>query len=1152
MNTDDAPEYVAPNEYINAENIRFGGHLHGKSNRGELIESNREIVNASLPAGTNTLNGKIKDTIKDRIIYFLHNSSGNHSIVVFNQKTETFLVAVENTDITGGLGFSLERYIHSIDLVGDIIYWVDYPMPQRKLNIEAALKAKNPGYTGTAAAYTIPISQNVTTAIRKPGNYPVTCEKIEEAGIQTNQIRTLGFRFSYRYVYRDGETSTLAMHSRLVPPNWPGEEFNAIRITLPLAEKIDQDVTRIELVVFYSEDEKAFTIHRWDKRNTADATAIANHNSGTALTHVFSNNTVGTALNVVEKTKPFDSVPVTSAAQAIIKNRLFYGRNLLGYTAPNKTSLTLSQVEIPDTNFETVMDYTSLSYTYVTADGDEKEIGFSQRNGPWPDFSYNGGTKIFTYNGAGITDGNIKYELQATWNKDTAIPFILRMYKNGTLYKSFTWESSVQLTPISTLVLGTVTDVDLATGDTFRFDVHQINTGATWSLSFSTGSTSFQILQNTGNSQNGLQVNKSDAAILGGMVFYDQHMRQCGVVTNSGIIYTSPDRTYDATSDYNYLIQWAVTNGDPQTEIPNWAYYYAPVFSKNLRTNFFLQSRASDISYCAKDAVTGLFTGLGTTNAYAQGLAGVAVKADLLFGYGMGYAYNEGDILKIHIGSFVHRTPIKAVQGDWIIAEPIDVGSTTSAAALFEIFTPKQNNADALFFEVGQIYPVTNPTLSTRQYSTLSGAVPPECFLVSRKDGANNSYYVEAMNPSDSKWKIWITNHGRVQVYDLVGQQFLQGGISWSNTFITASTVNGLSSFDALNTYILDEEFGPIQKLLNTIKTQQDGGVLLAICEDECASLYIGERQVFDASGTSSLLKTDDVIGQVNKLSGSIGTRHPESVASEDNFALWFDVIRGAIGQYSQAGLDAVSKYKTKRFWKNYSDTYRKLPDGWWAESEQRNVIVGEIDTWNGEYLISLPAVNEIPGLYPRPFDILDGRAKTMAYSIAANKWVGSYTFYAEGMAYLNNVLYTFKQGDLYAHDVKDNQCRFFGVANRARLMVAETAGSFDAVKVWRTISIIGNMAPEYVLMVTNWQHYQETDLYGNQFKPFEGKWYASLLRNKFTPGLNTTDGLMRGENMRGQVCYVNIEFSGNGTETERIYINSLHFGVVLSKGHIV
>ena len=149
-----------------------------------------------------------------------------------------------------------------------------------------------------------------------------------------------------------------------------------------------------------------------------------------------------------------------------------------------------------------------------------------------------------------------------------------------------------------------------------------------------------------------------------------------------------------------------------------------------------------------------------------------------------------------------------------------------------------------------------------------------------------------------------------------------KNAIQWSETLVEGTSTNGMSTFDALNEKILPVSMGALRKLQQTSKVQQQGNVMLAIGEEETASLYLGEVQLVGSDTNSTLAYAPNVIGTVNILKGNFGTSNPESVVEYRGHVYWLDAHNGRVIQYSVNGLFPISNFKMIRFWKLWCDKF--------------------------------------------------------------------------------------------------------------------------------------------------------------------------------------------------------------------------------------
>jgi hypothetical protein len=570
INQDDSYALVDKSEYLNAVNLRFATSEYGKAGQLSNIESN-VIKNATiggtfiLPAGTNQCIGAYEDTANRRVFFFNRNDSiagegsYGHGIYCYDADTDLVYTVLLDGQVTDSDGYSyglrFNSFIHSIAMVDNLLYWTDGVNPQRRINVEAAIKMNHPSYSTSVAAYTNPVAKSVITLIRNQPWAALTINKVTDGTYVNNFIKDEAFQFAYRFVYRDGEVSTFSPLSKLANYNLASSTLNAIDVTIPIAQKIEQDVKRIEVAVKFALGGTMSVIKTFTSGFSA-------HNSGTAITFRFYNDTVGAAVDSVNAIKQFDSIPRTSKTLEIAKNRLFLGNNVDGYDTPTTTSLTVSTA-------------TSGSGAAVS--------------GQWYKVVYRSGGSTITRYWLYITD--------ITTNPGYYVP------------------ASQPSLPIPS------TNVDYTT---LTFAGGGISTIATYLgipvsdlLALQYQGPTVTITNTTPSSVIGTLAFKTAASYRVGVVFFDEAGKKSGVVTNDSAIAVTPDRNYNLSNfSFTTQINWSLdNNNNPAGQIPDWATHYAIVRTKCLRTNFFVQLRADKLHYIPKNPLTGEYGTIKNTYA---------------------------------------------------------------------------------------------------------------------------------------------------------------------------------------------------------------------------------------------------------------------------------------------------------------------------------------------------------------------------------------------------------------------------------------------------------------------------------------------------------------------------------------------------------
>lgn len=1106
LNADDADFLVPEGDYIGAMNLRISTAENGDLGKATSVIGNslRDKtlggLTLDLPAGTNETIGTAVNHSGRRIAFFNWNSGGQHGIYCYDMDDEqVYKALIDVAPFTDGnlLKFSRDKYIHSAEIIDDKLYWTDDTNQPRRINIEAGIKMNHPSYQTTVAPYSNGITESVIRIVRNPPVFPLETRKVADPFVN-NFIADGSFQFTYRFVYRDNEESVFGPFSALQnfnpPTNLAVDTINAIEVKIPLDQKIPQDVDRVEIAVRNMIGNSVFVIKAYQRG--VDDGAINSHNSGSnAIAFNFLNNTRGLPVENTASFKPFDNVPIRSKTLALAKNRLFLGNNLYGHDAPKTTSLTIAPVR---------------SQAGVVL-------------GDWWKIEYNDGpsrqrTRYFIF-ATGLTDSG--YYLLPPINRVPPLPntaaFNLLTYIGAgqtelLTYLGITWNAVISFQP---------------TGD----EVEVTSPPAIATLDFATAF-------------------KSDSTYCAAIVFFDSARRKCAAIPADENVIT-PDRTF-TTVAYTSSLRWSLENN--VNEIPDWADTYSICLTKSLRTNSFVQLRADEVAYIIKNPTTGEYSTSGT---YDKTRFGVAFRITSLNALGLGYTYQEGDLVKLYTGSAKVTLKVKDTWGEWVIADLYNFGAVdVNTGMLYEIYSPEFSNFNEIFYEWGNAYPIVDAGLPTRRYSVLSGDLAGDTYVVTRTRGML-SYQVETMSPRDTFWKLWFTNASRENIAVRGQTTRSKVDIAYSNTIILGSKVNGLSQFEVLNSQQLPSELGQINKLILANRVQGDGSVMLAVGDSETVSIYIGESQIFDSSGASFLAKSDNVIGQVNSLAGGYGSIHPESVFLSKRDIYFFDVNKSCWVRYSVNGLFPVSEYKMKRFFRALGEDIMKYltdPTEYNAANGGYPLrVLGAENPFNDEAVICFPRMSQadlgvqlsdLPS-FKTYYRVYDGQGGTLGFLPSRDRFTSFYSMKPDWVTSVGNRLVSFKSGRPWVHDGPENS--FFGVVGDTAVAAVHSEAG-NSVKSYLSLSIEGD-EPDAVHVRTEDPNVQSTNIIKGEFGDKEGVFYSSILRDRLSPNASGTadQKMYTGDRIRGNVAKIQVVFS---QPSERKGLKFVNIQFNPSRGH--
>lgn len=902
----------------------------------------------------------------------------------------------------------------------------------------------------------------------------------------------------------------------------PTRQFNRIDVAIPFGEKIDQDVRQVDLIANYLVSGIYFIIKSWKRYIATDLAAINAHNAGTAqLVYPFYNIEAGIALSNDYAVKPYDSVPLLAETIEMAKNRGFMGNFVIGYNSANLL--------------------TSLTATFsLTTLGAAPGTGIV---GEW--FQMN------------IRDSALVAQIYRVYVIRTTTPVFPP--QPASPYYYYTTQNAAPPFPqtIATgiIVLGTqYSDIGAYylsqdnNDNTPGYVIASTDQNRQSALIPATPAVNFGVLS---------KAFKSNAPYHLSISFLDNYGRKGGIVTNANLLFTIPN-TALSNNQFVTALNWMLSNTNALKEIPSEAYYYSINITKCLRTRFFVAA-IGFVIYAGTDANNNYTF---DSTVYSTDLAGVAIDITFLASNGMGYVFAPGDVVNFYLAGAYYSLGVIGQSAQYIVADLFDLGQLGGASlAQYEIYTPYKPTADEPYFEVAQINPILHPGTDQRQYSVTFGTIAGDVFVFNR---SNNliTYTSEAMSPNPKHYQLWFTDAGRSNQLDYIGQQMKLSSVAFTNTYIAGTQNNGLSTMDALDVEDLSPDFGAIMKLQLASKVQKIGTIMLAICSGySTASLYLSENTLITNTGESIVGQSSAVIGQIHELKGEFGTLNPESVIEFRGNVYWFDVQNGKIIQYADNGMYPISNYKLSRFWKLFSDQYKGMTAGQIEALGSRPFIFATADPHHGEILFTVPTTLATPpnGYLPDystigyPFDIWDGQGKTIVYKLYTdpNRWQGSYRFTPEYTFYLENNLFSFKNGAVYRHNESTiPYCNYYGVQYTPSIMFLSNQ-QINKPKVYNNFSVEGSDAPSLVYFMALYEYLQSSDLVQDSFENKEGVFYAAILRNKLDPGFqhNFPAALIAGEKMRTTALYIWAQWDAT---SGLVQIKFCNVGYTLSLGQKV
>ena len=267
-------------------------------------------------------------------------------------------------------------------------------------------------------------------------------------------------------------------------------------------------------------------------------------------------------------------------------------------------------------------------------------------------------------------------------------------------------------------------------------------------------------------------------------------------------------------------------------------------------------------------------------------------------------------------------------------------------------------------------------------------------------------------------------------------EETLKTGLIYSGIYNGKNGINRLNQFITAEkiTKDLNPEYGSIQ-LLHTRDTD-----IVAFCEDKLVKIFANKDAVFNADGNPNLIATNRVLGQavIPPTFGAYGiSKNPESFVDHTYRGYFTDRNKGKVLRLSIDGVTEISNYGMKYYFKD-------------KFSSNTGLIIGTFDENKGQYNVTFSD-------------------DTVSFSEGVNGWPSRKTFLPESGISLNNVYYTFKNGEIYKH-TKTTRNTFYGGSLEPSTVTFYLNDSPGNVKIFRTLNYQGDNDWEVEEIKTNRQ----------------------------------------------------------------------------------
>lgn len=914
--------------------------------------------------------GGCRDVSKSRHFLFLCDTdSTDHKIVEVKQNDNG---STSTRDLYSGsyLNFDVEFPVQAT-YVNGYIYYTDNYDPIKSARVWEA--GQTPDWSNL---------------MKRGGIYAPTFAKSTDSSVSLNLIDKKSFQFAYQYVYYNNEISVLSPYSTLCPPNLASETFNKITVSLPAGEVIPSRVKTIKFAVRVgnmTSFQYIGSIDRVGELGSFPTTSIAFYNSvyGGVVEVDYENNE--------------HSVPIQAKTIEFIKNRLWLGNLVEGYSRPAKSGL-VSGISTPTITASTTIVEDVSGGQPIYANNTQFYSGVKLYN-----YSrvFNGdGTVTITFTGETTESQN----LVSAYNSGSSaygqkVSYVVDAYEY-VVPSAFSRIGNLPANTQSTSLypFGAANQVTVAdfSGGTLPagLTLYRINGPFTGTLRTFTP-------PGSGAIYNGLKTFSNNSTYRIGLIYKDEDGRSSSVVVADKDINTS-----SSVYASNIAASWTVPSGPAPSIIPSWAKTYHIVMSKNITKSFFIELRAARINYYKGTSIS--------APTYSVDNTGIEIDITPYSNIGFSYSYSDGDRVIIYKpdGTNTYNLEIKEFTGSKILLDNADIASISNQTPIIEIYRPKVVTEDVIYYEIGQGYDITNPGESDRSFSTTTGSVSGDSYNLLRDTYYySGSAYIKLSTQTlfkqmsyDIKVPDWNTDGGKAYIVSDKDQITRPYTFRHSGLFIDGTKVNGLSEFYSADEANVSYENGEIMKLKSANRTASEGTVLLAICRERVASIYVDESRLRINAQNDFLVTGSQVIGEISTLQGWYGTNHPSSVFDDGKNVYWYSQIKRAFVRYASNGIFQISELNVSDFFSDVSS--RDITD-------DLTVVCGGYFPY---YDIIMVTIN-----HSTPYDLVpyanNALEKTISYSDTNQGWIGFHSIIPDYYLDISDKMLTFRGGTLYRHD---------------------------------------------------------------------------------------------------------------------------------------
>ncbi|MFT7280539.1 MAG: hypothetical protein ACI9DM_000258 [Cyclobacteriaceae bacterium] len=1154
LNSDDSLELIPAEDYTKAFDCEIGFTNDGMKGTIRSMRGDK-VVTQNLVPGTYTTLGSTQDNDNNKLIQFLFEENGEHTIQYIDSNDVAEIIV---RGIVVGLN---KNRINTANVIDGILTWTQEGQPPKAFIIDKAIRFRISQGTDPEGYSTITADTLLAGAI--PPNFRPQARYLTLPDVKSNFVADQTYQFSYFFIYDDNSRSTPSPISRLLYPitqyDVTGKLFQTDNLRNAIEVSFKTGTHNVEKVVILFREGN---IGAWQIFRT-----VVKKDEGLLNNTIAFTNFVGLEAGELYSAtfRNFDYLPITADFQEYLNtNQIVYGKYTAGHDKVKPIVELVHEKVNPAITSSVALDF------YNTISSEDRGNSYVYFDEP----PLAGETVVITLkpdlffinpNQPAITFDNPTYSFQ--WTPDV-IPLVITYevteqdVANGLHFfmnQLFTIAQSqvdvynetyidelsfalldTELDPDPTIdFLGTSYLGDILTGDAIGIKFFGLLTELQLATR-ETGTDRFVFFESKIVNSATPKITKSFKS--GSYVHFCLNYHDKFNRDNAGI--TNRDEGISGFRVYvpSVTEQPAANALDIYANIINSKIYHKPpLFATHYQWAIAPSVNIQSFGYFMVETYDGAFdapNSLASIGLNPYGLDPLSNNA----GNTINHLVTKGDIIRKYSNNSDPAYPfdqeyveyeVYSVDGNTVVYKTYPTFDI-AVESIIEIYTPRLTSDEGEFYqEFGQEYAIIDANTEARRHA--GGVTDQSADLVTPAETVidNGDVFVRQRDYplsgpgilpyiEDNRFSDWFTlpdsDKGRVVIYDPNAKQeefvarFLHGGF-----YVADTIINDLWSISAFNTESVGVNFGAITGLV------MKGYTLQVYQMQKVNSVYIGRIMATNADGeTNQIGLSQQTFGSIEPSRQQWGCQDPSSITKTKTHTYFFDKSRGAWCRNASNGVFPISSYKYEQFWADRANALLQLPEDSYSVisvfDDRHNILITQIYAETSE----ANAVKDI-----------------VIYSDTDKRWKVHATQQYESLGFVGNAVYGTINGQAYRF-WKGQDGIFAGVRKDPRIDFIVNK-EFGIDKVFDQITLSTNEAWDVAQFeipaeFSGTQLLMLSRIFAQNLQRYESKYHGEIRGNILTPGFTSPQlALIQGQAMRGRAMKVSIQC----TEEKTIILSS-------------